>query len=68
MKLAFFFLIFFDVSVFCACAQKPLESGENSKEFFPLPDSVGGYRTLSGNASDFGHAQWLVKRSNGLAH
>lgn len=47
MKPIFFILLFFTTSVFCVSAQKPTKPTNGNKEYFPLSDSLGGWRTLT---------------------
>ncbi|MCF6332982.1 MAG: beta-lactamase family protein, partial [Draconibacterium sp.] len=47
MKPIFFILLFFTTSVFCVSAQKPTKPTNGTKEYFPLSDSLGGWRTLT---------------------
>ncbi len=47
MKPIFFVILFFTTSVFSINAQKLTNPADDTKEYFPLPDSLGGWRTLT---------------------
>ncbi|MCX6221489.1 MAG: serine hydrolase [Bacteroidia bacterium] len=49
MKTLFFILIFSFSTGYWISAQQAAKSSSNKKEYFPLPDSVGGWRTLTDN-------------------
>ena len=51
MKQLFFLLTFLILSVFNSCMIIPTKSLEQEKTYYPTPDSLGGWRTLT-NAKD----------------